>query len=216
MQLSLEDARQRWRDSVVVVDGSPVYVKEVSAVRDTKAPFVLTAMTISATGAWDMSELRVGASDVKEVLPTLGNIQLGETAHRLVRKVSRQYSRGLVPGQISSRLIGVQSMIPFEIKKVPNYDIRSRIVSPQVITAIYYNEYTPFMDALRRVSSASVYSVAVSRDLALAVGASRWPLLFYKTQPVGKVEGDVVMLEKPAACLRELVQNHSPIHVAVR
>lgn len=216
MQLSLEDARQRWKDSVVVINGDPVYVKEISASREVRTPFVISGMCVTEADAWDIQELRVSASDVKEVLPALGNIQLGETAHRLTRKVSRQYSRGLVPSQISASLIGVHNTSQLDMRRVPNYDVRLRIVSPQIIRAIYSGKYVPFMEALRRVASANAYSVAVSKDLALAVGASRWPLLFYKTSAVGKVEGDVVMLEKAAACLREAVQAHVPIHVAVR
>lgn len=216
MKISLEDARQRWRESVVVIGGEPVYVKEVAGTRDSKTPFAISGLRITPSDSWDMQEMRVSFTDVKEVLPTLGNIQLGESAHRLTRKVTRQYSRGLVPGQISSTLIGVHGSILLDVRNIPSYDASCRIVSPQVIRAIYSGAYIPFMEALRRVASASAYSVAVSKDLALAVGASRWPLLFYKIHPVGKVEGDVVMLEKSAACLRELVQNHVPIHVAVR
>lgn len=215
--ITTQDAKQRWERAVIRAEGTLLYVTDIHEV--TRAGVVsLSAVTPNEKLAWDTVNTKVPFKSIDESFPELGNIPYHGNCMYLTRKASHQFRRGYVPGQIEVEpVIKYKYMIP----KISGALIAKHQLdtpeagSPAVIQAVYNPEYVPMMEAVRRVRSGHYMAVPFSRQLSIGAFTSRWPVVFYKILPIGKVKGDNVILFSKAAQFRELVQERSPLPVIV-
>lgn len=209
--ITVEDAIQRWVGGIILIEGRISHIESIS-----RGGTSISAMFNVAVGdRWEDRAGKVALADIDDSLPVLGNVQMDYRCHYLTRKITRQYQRGLVPAQVVQTMVGMHTLPKIDplvrMRLFPNVVIKS----PAVLQQIYFPEYTPFLEALRLVSTGKMYSVAVSRDLSVGAGASVYPLVYYKLTPVGRVKGDEVVLAPGAECLRETLQEQLPIRIAV-
>lgn len=209
--ISTDDAIQRWGGGIILVDGEIAHIEAIISGGST----LIAKYAVVEGNVWSAREGPIALAAIDDSLPSLGNVQSGYKCHRLSRKITKQYQRGLVAQQITQAIVGYNSMPKIDplarMQLFPNAAIKS----PAVLRQIYFPEYTPFLEALRLVTTGKMYSVAVSKDLAVGAGASMWPLVYYRLYPVGRVKGDEVLLAEGAECLREMLQEQFPIRVVV-
>lgn len=204
---SLNDAQMRWNETIVKVGGVPTYIGGV-ADKD-RTSYTLTMYQLGKDGAWHPETSKVRHEMIDETIPEMGMMQYGIAAYYVTRKASKQYRRGIVPRQLDSRLIGNTRFLSSRIP-APSFP------EPRTINQLYNPEYIPVMAASRDLMRGDYFSCAVSQRVALAAGASRWPVVYYKEHAVGLLRGDTIEVVEPAACLREVLQNEVNLRVAIR